>query len=194
MKSKLVIGFDLDGIIAAFHEAWLSWYNKTWDDNISIHQLKWDLKSIVKEECGNDVYNFIRSADIYKNILPIPGSLKTVTDLAKMGHDVLIVTHPAGGSHTIPDKMMWIRKHLPMIREDNVIFISRKELIKLDVFVDDSPRNIIPYRKAWPDSHILTIAWPYNQELGSIVNLRAASYQQPYLAWKAIQKYILDLT
>lgn len=192
-KSKLVIGLDMDGIFANLHQAWLNWYNKTWNDNIPLSKLQWDLKSIVKKECGDQIYNYLYSPDIYKEVDPIPGSLKAIKKLIKI-HDVIVITHPAGGCETVPDKARWLKKYLPELPESNYMFVAKKYLTKFDVFVDDSPNNIVPYREAWPDAHILTIAWPYNECVESLVDLRANSYKYPKKAWKNILEYIMDIT
>lgn len=192
-KHKFLIGFDMDGIIANLHQAWLDWYNKTWNDKVPLGRLQWDLKAIVKKECGNKIYTYLRNPSIYETVLPIDGAIPSIQHLIKAGHDVIIVTHPAGGSVTVPDKTAWLKRYLPEIKEENIIFTSRKDLLKLDIFVDDSPKNIIHYRKAWPDSQILTIAWPYNEEVVDLVDLRANSYKKPAKAWNRIVEYIEEL-
>lgn len=192
-KDRLVIGCDLDGIIANLHAAWLDWYNKKWHDNLPLSKLQWDLKGIVKKECGDAVYDYLRDVHIYENVQPIDGAVEGVKKLISDGHDFVIITHAAGGSKTIPDKAKWISTYLPDVKEDNVIYCSRKELVKVDVFIDDSPNNIIKYRKAWPKAHILAIAWPYNKSAEDKLDLRASSYRRTDRAWDRMLEYIEGL-
>ena len=192
-KEKLTIGFDMDGILANLHAAWLNWYNEKWKDDLPLSKLQWDLKAIVKKECGDHVYDYLKDPNIYLKVQPIDGAVDGVKEIMAMGHDVVVVTHPAGGSETVPDKRNWLAKYLPEIKDDNIIFCSKKEIIKLDVFVDDSPNNIVKYRKAWPKSSILTIAWPYNKDVEELVDLRAQSYKKTDKAWDRIVEYIEDL-
>lgn len=190
-NKKFHIGIDMDGILASFHQAWLDWYNKKWDDNLTPLDLVWDLQTIVKPECGSQIFNFLQKKNIYKHIEPLPGAMKALHTLVNQGHDIVIITQAAGGVGTVPDKQEWLDRYLPhKISRDNIMYTSRKELVKFDIFIDDSPSNIIHYRNAWPYSQILTIAWPHNIEVKNLVNLYANGFDKTKDAWKEIVNYI----
>jgi 5'-nucleotidase len=183
-----LIGCDLDGIIADLHGHWIQWYNNKWHDNLRKEDLRWELKSVVKRSCGDHIYDYLKLTDVYNYIQPHDGAIAGVKRLIDAGHDVVIITHAAGGCQTIPNKYDWIEKHLPF--ELDIIPTHRKELIRLDYLIDDSPTQIVPYRKAWPKAQIITIAWPYNRNCKKLVNLRAKSYRDMPHAWLEITDYI----
>jgi len=192
---KSVIGLDVDGIIAALHQPWLDWYNEKWDDHLKISDItEWYFHKLIKKECGKQLYSWLKNPTIYENVKPIPGAIKAIKTLQKDGHEIVIITHPAGGPRTIPDKAAWFEKWIPDFPQDNIIYTLRKDLIKLDFLVDDSPINIEKYRKAWPNSQILTIAYPYNEIVKDMADVWAYGYRNFPLAWQQIVNYIKGYT
>ena len=190
----LTILIDVDGILCGTHQNWIDWYNDKYDDHLMIEDLVWKLDEVVKPECGENIYDYIRQTNIYEDIPPLPGAIEAVQSFIDIGHRPVILTNPAGGYATIPDKGMWLDKYLPveMSRAD-IIYTKLKSLIKADVFIDDSPDNLLRYREAWPAAHILTIAWPFNKSIDSIVNLRAKDWRDTTEAWREIVEYIEDI-
>jgi 5'-nucleotidase len=192
---KSIIGFDADGIVCALHQPWLDWYNKKWNDHLKLENItEWFFHKVTKKECGKQLYDWLKIPTIYEGVKPIPGAIDMINTLRNDGHEVVIVTHPAGGPRTIPDKAAWFEKWMPDFPQDNIIYTLKKDLIKLDFLVDDSPINIENYRKAWPNSQILTIAYPYNKIVEDIVDVRAYGYKNFPLACRQIVNYIRGYT
>lgn len=67
-------------------------------------------------------------------------------------------------------------------------------MVKGEIFIDDSPSNIMSYREAWPDSKILSIGYPFNKSVKSAVDLYASEYNKPKKCWNDFYKYINKLS
>jgi 5'(3')-deoxyribonucleotidase len=185
---KLTILCDLDGIVADLLTPWLSRYNADYGDNLTVTDITdWDIHNCVKSECGEKIYDYINEPGFYFNLKPLPGAIDTINSLRNDGHEVVFVTASASAPHTAEEKLRWIEKHFGMSRRD--VFIGhKKHLVKGDVFIDDSPKNLMKYREAWPDALICTIAYPHN--VGSDVDFRAVSCTDTATAWNGILRAI----
>ena len=61
MKAPKILAFDIDGVLADLHTAWLDEYNKDFDDNLTISYItQWEMDKFVKPECGKKIFNYLK--------------------------------------------------------------------------------------------------------------------------------------
>lgn len=184
-RRKLIVLCDLDGMVADLMTPWLSAYNRDYSDNLTQAQLlEFDIHHFVKPECGQKIYDYINAGDVYAQLQPIPGALLAIEAIKKQGHEVVIVTAGAKHEHTAGHKLEWCKRYLGFSRKDCMI-AHRKELVRGDVFLDDSPKMIRNYRKAWPNTPILSIAYPHNECVAPICT-RYPDFTDTFTAWQGI--------
>jgi 5'(3')-deoxyribonucleotidase len=190
---KLTILCDMDGIITDLLKKWLNRYNDDHGDDLTVADLKEpDIHKAVKPGVGTDMYDYIKEPGFFDDLEPIPGAIKTLTALGMEGHNVFIATAHADNPQCASAKIRWAQEHLGFSRKQ-VILIHAKHLLRGDVFIDDTPKKITAYKEAWPDSKVLTIAYPYNEDVAGVADLRAKDWSKPELAWDAMGQYIRDL-
>jgi 5'(3')-deoxyribonucleotidase len=149
-----------------------------------VHDLvHYNIEKIVKPECRDAVFEFFHIPDVYMTIDPLEGAVEAMKELVDAGHDIVICSATASEEH---QKKAWMAQHFPFIDRKHIIFGHRKEKLYADVFIDDAPKNIEAYRKRWPSSKILTIAYPYNEDHKHLVDLYARGFDDTAAAWKAI--------
>lgn len=188
-KRKLIVLCDLDAIVANLLGPWLRFYNEKYGDNLTVEQItEFDIHKFVKKECGQKVYEFIDTGVAYTQLEPLPGAVEGIKTLEQLGHEVIIVSAGAKNLATAGHKLEWCKKVLGFSRKKCMI-AHRKELVRGDVFIDDSPKNIIAYRNAWPGTPILTIAYPYNATVDSICT-RYPSHSDTVSAWESMVEAI----
>lgn len=188
---KLNILCDMDDIIVDLLSNWLKQYNKDFRDNISVEEIwDFDLWKCVKPSCGKKIYDYIQKRRFFFDLPAHKGAIETVKKLHDDGHDITIVSSPAEAAVSYQDKVAWLKLRMPFLKVDDIILGRKKYLIKGDILIDDSPKNITAYRKHWPKAHILTVAYPYNQDCEPLVNLYARDYKRMEKAWRDIYKYI----
>ena len=127
------------------------------------------------------------TSDLYADLKPLPGAIDAISYLRKKYHVVWVTAAPSGSADA---KIKWIKDHFPGARKNDVCTFDQKEMVKGDVFIDDSPSNMRAYKKAWPNARILTIAYPYNEKVASLTDVRAGSWRDTETAWKAFVDYI----
>ncbi len=183
--------FDLDSIIADLLTPWLEWYNQCWGDNLKLQQVvTYNIETHVKPECGNRIYDFFQDPSRYGAIPIFEGAIKGLKTLADNNVDIVIVTATAG--QTAPQKHILAKKAAPWLTRKDIIIGSRKEILHGDFFIDDAPTNLTSYRAEWPDTHLVTIGYPYNQEFRHKVSLFAEDCYNPTKAWDEIVDFILS--
>lgn len=187
---KLVIAIDLDAIVIDLIRPWLGWYNQRYDDTLTIDDIKsYKVEQFAKKTAS--MFAFFADHSNYANCPVLPGAAEGLLELRDAGHDIIIATATAGDTANI--KWHHVAKAAPWLHENNIMVGARKERIHADVFIDDAPKNIVKYRNAWPNAHILTIAYPYNQDCRSLVNRYAIGYHDTANAWREMCAYIRDL-
>lgn len=189
MSAVLEIAIDLDSIIIDLLRPWIQWYNDNHDDNLTIDDMvEYRIEKFTKKAKKNDIYEFFKNLDNYAKCPVLPGAAEGLLELRDAGHDIIISTATAG--RTAPLKWHLVNKAAPWLHEDNVMVGSRKDRIHADVFIDDAPKNIVNYRNRWPNSHILTIAYPYNKDCRTLVNLYAQDHNNTNKAWRQMCNHI----
>jgi len=77
----------------------------------------------------------------YAKMEPIRGAIAGVYRLIELGHDVWIATKPPTGvAHAYSDKVLWILRWLPELKE-KIVMVGDKSILKGDVLIDDRPNK-----------------------------------------------------
>lgn len=193
-KVRYII-FDQDSILANLSKDWYSLYNAKHDDDLTIDKVaKWEVHEFTKS--GNfDVYKLLDTPGLYRNLEPIPGAIEAVKKIFeaedKFGKRFNVsVISAVEADVNFAEKRQWLMQYLPFLKKRDIGFYHEKQRILTDIFVDDSPANIKAMRARQPLTEILTISYPYNQDVRGLTNLHAESYKDFANAWKEILDYL----
>lgn len=181
---NIVIGVDVDGVVANLHTEWFRKYNEDFNDNLTIDKItNWDTHKFVKPECGLNIYEYLLLPDLYDNVEPIDGA-KFYTDKLKNDDDVRLVYITTTPIETPGVKFKWLVKHgfLKEDEKDNYIEATDKSVIACNILVDDKYENVL---NAFEDG--ILFAYPHND--GHKYSPRVSSWEEIY---DYIHDYILD--
>jgi len=188
--TSLTIVVDLDAIVVNTHKKWLRLYNKDFDDSLTVAQVTvYDMSKVVKPEAKKVIFDYINMDDFFDDLEPLDGAVETLRGWEQNGHDIVIASTPAPNPLSAAKKLIWVKEYLGINRKQ-VMLGHLKHMLKADAFIDDCPANIESYRQAWPNSHILTIRYPYNCEMSGFVDLMADSWENTAQAWSQIDDYV----
>lgn len=187
---------DLDETTVSCLKPWIEAYNAEHGDNITVDQIKeWDFGGVTIKK-GVDMFEYIRAPGFFRHLKPLDGAIKAIRELhelkdehGKRALDIIVCTAVSHGNQA-DDKFGWFKDHLAFLGKRNLMIGTRKELIKVDVYIDDSPQNHPLIRKEFPDAHILTIAYPYNEVTAKYVDLRVGGHDRTAEAWDHFIRYI----
>lgn len=152
------IGIDFDNILNNLNECWLQRYNNDYNDNLTIEDIKsWDVHKYTKN--GEEIYTYL-TEDLFASLSPLPHSIE-VTEKLQRKHELFVVT--ATFPENMKVKMEWLEKYFPHIPYDNVFICQRKDLVNVDLLIDDAPFNILDFPGK---TIVMDYAWNRNVKKG----------------------------
>lgn len=155
---KIKIGIDLDSVLNDLLPYWLHYYNEDYNDDIKTENVHvWEIDSVVKKECGKNIFKYILMPGFFRNIPVIKDSQKVTEWLSTFDEfELYVVT--AYTPDVCKDKADWLAEYFPHIKQENIIFCNDKSLINLDFLIDDSPYNCINFQGEY-----IVYDYPYNR-------------------------------
>jgi 5'(3')-deoxyribonucleotidase len=150
------IAFDMDGVLADLVTPWLAWINERFGDNLTYQNLN-GYRIQDQSRGGKAVQEFLYLSHTYEHVQPIPGMLKVMASVRERGDRVIVATKASHNPNMIQGKMAWFRRHVPWLRDEDIMFIQDKSLVRADMLIDDDPRNLV----TWHSAKVL-VTHPYN--------------------------------
>jgi len=168
MKNRFPrIILDLDGVIVDFYQRLILAYNERYpDDSLVVEDINCELEQLGPERADR-LINIFNEPGWFKNLRPLPGTINIVSHYASAGYDIVICTAPARLSeglingNSAAEKFDWIQRHLPGWG-NKVIITKNKEHVSGDIFVDDTPYQIINWCEAHPNGIGVLVDQPWN--------------------------------
>jgi len=134
----MILGIDVDSVIADLSPAWFGRYNKDYNDNLTNDRItEWATEKFVKPECGIKIYDYLTDPTLYDDVEPIQDSLYFINLLREKGHRIVFITMTP--IETPGVKFNWLVKHgyLKKDEKHNYVECRDKSLINVDILLDD---------------------------------------------------------
>lgn len=136
----MIIGCDVDGVLADLNTTWLALYNRDYKDNLTLGKItEWDVSKLVKPECGKKIIEYLKLPRFYDYVKPLTYSLRGVVSLKKFGRVVFITTEIEGFGGR---KYLWLKRYGFVSDLKDYVEAADKTLIKADIMIDDKPSNL----------------------------------------------------
>lgn len=154
------IAFDFDQTLTLMLETWLQWLNSKWGTNVSVDDcVYWDMDKMFPELTGYQIYEPLHLEEFWDNVQERPGMRELIEKLQGSGHEVYIAT--ASKYSTLVNKFeKCLFKLFPTIKLSDIIITYHKELLQVDMLVDDNWDNL----KDFQGIKVL-VNMPYNLEV-----------------------------
>jgi 5'-nucleotidase len=168
--AQLVLGVDLDAVCGDYEEVFrASVARRTGRDpgelpaqTVMDAYSEWGLSFAEFEEAHRTA---VVEDRIFREMQPLPGVSEALWQLSDEGVWIRIITHRLifNGAHEVSaaDTAWWLDHHRIPYRD--LCFIGDKPDVGADVYIDDSPRNIIGLRAAGRTA--IVFDQPYNRDL-----------------------------
>ena len=184
----MIIGVDLDEVLADFFPVYLDFHNRKYDTNFCKEDfVRWDFPGIfgvTKEESVKRLIEFDES-NCRKDILPLSGAQEMTVRLAKKHVLHIITSRPLEIAEAT---IQWIEKHFPKVFSKAhfcsmngglVHFRSKSsvcQLIGATMLIDDHPNNAISCSE--DGIQVCLFDQPWNRHIESSSNIvRMFSWQ-----------------
>lgn len=177
---------DMDSIIADFYFGILDLHERETGEKLPHdHVDAWD-----KTLSGVSMYHYFSQPGFFAELRPIPGAHDVLRRLHDAGHEIVIVSSIAGMGHAPGEKLPWLKRYYPWIKDQRVIFAKEKYRIKGDVLIDDHPVNCAEFKKAQHSSLTIGIEYPYNRLTPECFDVLVPGYTDFEGAWKYIGEVV----
>ena len=170
VSDPIVLGVDLDGVCADYETAFRASVARQLDrdpDSLPPQTVmdaysQWGLTFEQFEEAHRRA---VLEDNMFRHMEPLPGVSEALWELSDLGVWIRIITHRLifNWAHetSAADTAAWLDQHKIPYRD--LCFIGDKPNVGADLYVDDSPTNIISLRAAGKTA--IVFDQPYNRNL-----------------------------
>lgn len=164
MKRKLAV--DIDNTIWDLITPWIKLYNYYYDDNIQYSDIvEYDFFNIAKKATKDQIFKLLSIQGFWNLVEPYEYSVEYL-DKLNNEYDLYIVTSTS--YRIAKEKLDRFFKLFPFINDSQLILTHNKDLINVDIIVDDYPKQLInkncikflidsPYNKDVSDTTIIRV-------------------------------------
>ena len=151
------IGIDLDNVLNKLTPTWLMYHFLKTGETVTVEDIKcWGMHKYVKT--GKKIYDLLQP-ELFEDLPVMPYSQEVTHRLSK-DHELFVVT--ATEPRNMEVKAKWLKRHFPHINQKNIVATHRKDVVDVDVLIDDAPHNILDFPG---QTIVLDYAW--NRTLGN---------------------------
>jgi hypothetical protein len=171
---KLKIAIDIDDCIAEYTRTLTFFYNKVYDGQLTINDIKvWDLKTAYEKTGTPESIRALMDCFIqhpsFLQMAEVPGATAAIRRLIEEGHEVFFIS--ARGSKAIDLCYKWFYEHnLPL---KNIYFNRDKwwlvDKLGIDVMIDDGMHNLNAIETQLPGRvECVVFERPWNEKAASV--------------------------
>lgn len=166
----IVLGVDLDGVCADYEGAFRASVARqlTRDPDTLLAQTVMDAYSqwgLTFEQFEEAHRRAVLDDRMFRHMEPLPGVSEALWELSDRGVWIRIITHRLifNWAHetSAADTAAWLDQHRIPYRD--LCFIGDKPNVGADLYIDDSPTNVVSLREA--GKTVIVFDQPYNRDL-----------------------------
>jgi len=156
---KPVIALDLDDTVWEFNNPLIAKYNLRYDDRVSIDDFtSWDITPFIKIP-RNEFYG-LATEGFFEEDVHIDYAVANRLERINKRSELFFVT--AGCAKTIPWRYESLKRHLPWIRDEQIVKLADKQRFDCDLLVDDNTDNC---NNAYRYSYLISRPWNLSDEI-----------------------------
>ncbi len=158
---KKTIAIDADGVLYDLLTPWVKAYNDIFDDDLDPNNItSYDISKFTK--CDRDSLMYILEREDFWDSIKLYNGVYEAIELLTQKEDIDLVIATATGYKTAVPKFEKIFSLLPMLKKEQLIMIGRKDLLDVDILIDDWEQNLKKMACSLSKTPIL-ITQPYNR-------------------------------
>lgn len=155
----LTIGIDIDNVVCNSTEQVLKYINERAGTNLELSDItNYFIEDFLPDEHRHLVSQAFHDKEMWRTVTLLPDVKECVERLQQLGNEIYFVT--ATTFANINKKSSFLRKHFPQINiDDRLINIRNKQLLRLDILIDDYLENLL-YDRTY---YSVAFDYPWNQ-------------------------------
>lgn len=138
----MIIAVDFDETLFPTFDKVIEIYNDENNATLDLSQITtYNLYECLDVSMADKLLELFLKKEVYDNLQPYPGAVRTMKTLVEQGHQVYIAT--ATNVKNLEWKEQLLQRYFPFIPKNNLIRIYNKKMLNVDVLIDDSMDNLI---------------------------------------------------
>ena len=166
MRRKLRVGLDCDEVLAMCNAPALERLNDEIGSSYTIYDVDGWAASDEKLEERNKYFS---DEEFVANQPVVEGARSFVTSLIDRGCEIFVITAVPG--NVTKARHEWLTRNFPEVPDENIIFGKRKDIMNVDVLVDDAAHNILSSNAPFP----ILLRKPWNKDVLQRTTLKMCS-------------------
>ena len=145
---KLRVLCDADDVIEELLPAWTDAINLEFGTHVKWNDItEWDMEKFFPGLANKQIHLPIYKDEFWDSVTPMPGATEFISRILGDGHELYIAT--ATNYQTCGAKIKKLLKMFPMLKWENFVIATNKQIINGDILLDDAPQNLVggSYRK-----------------------------------------------
>ena len=140
------IAIDMDDTVADTLQRHIAWYEKEFGIRLAKENMSGKkIYDVVAPEHLNQVRNFPRHPDFFRDLNPIDNAVEVIRELSTR-FDIYFVSAAMEYPSSFNAKYDWLRSYFPFISDMNYVFCGFKGMLNCDYLIDDSSRHIDAFK------------------------------------------------
>jgi guanylate kinase len=193
LNTKLKIGLDADDVLFECIAPVIITVNRELGTDFKFHDCKsWNF-DYFPEQVREAIYSILNTNELYESQRLYDGAVKMVDALLDRGHDVIFAS--AIGPEFMSIRARRLMEAFPRVPKQNIMLGARKDLLSLDVLLDDAMHNIeasmarypVLFRKPWnrPSGKMPLSVSSYDEFIALVDRIAATPSLEESLSWRA---------
>src|SRR5690606_8326443 len=123
-------------VIADFQTKHLEIYNYTFNESLTIDDIKGARLRTLRPHLSNEILNLVDDPSFFRHLIVIDGSQDVIRELNEY-YEIYITTAAMEHPSSFQAKYEWLKEHFPFISPMNYVFCGDKSIINADYLIDD---------------------------------------------------------
>lgn len=139
----MTIAIDIDDVINNLCECWCEWLSEHYNTRVSYQDVtRWDISGFFPELSKDQVFEPLHNPDFWDRVQPKEDAPEYIKKLMDCGHKVYLCTSTDYRNIQMKYEKI-VKRYFPFIKWSQVIVMSDKQMLSVDVLIDDYIGNLI---------------------------------------------------
>ncbi|TCP19311.1 5'(3')-deoxyribonucleotidase [Scopulibacillus darangshiensis] len=134
------IAIDMDEVIADFNLKHLSLFNRDYNENITVEDLKGKKLRELRPDLKEEIRKYLIEPTFFRDLAVMKDSQDVIKELSEH-YEIFITTAAMEFPTSFAAKYEWLKEHFNFLSDMNFVFCGDKSIINADYLIDDNVRH-----------------------------------------------------
>ncbi|MFY4777404.1 5' nucleotidase, NT5C type [Metabacillus sp. RGM 3146] len=134
------IAIDMDEVIADFIPKHIALFNREYNENITVEDLKGKKLRELRPKLKEEIMNYLTEPAFFRDLAVIKDSQEVIKELSEH-YEIFITTAAMEYPTSFTAKYEWLKEHFSFLNDMNFVFCGDKSIIHADYLIDDNIRH-----------------------------------------------------